>query len=165
MQGNGLSMDVGNPKKNEDLLCLQSGGKSKFGSLAMAFPLRISQTRILLSRKMCGSYQWEILVFFYFSRQTKSNLGKITSYTSHNLLHLTISLPLSLILRERGRHELPLFSPLFFCGYWQMRGVTRGRSTTVTIIRSWQFLTPITSMAEFTLRPLGDCTMQLGPLM
>jgi hypothetical protein len=42
MQGNGLSMDVGNPKKNEDLPCLQSRGKSKFGSLALAFPLRIS---------------------------------------------------------------------------------------------------------------------------
>ncbi len=119
MQGNGLLMDVGNPKKNEDLPCLQSRGKSKFGSLAMAFPLRISRRRILLSRKMCGLYQWEFWVFFYFSRQTKSNLGKIASYTSHNFLHLTISLPLSLILRERGRHELPSFSPLIFHGYWQ----------------------------------------------
>jgi hypothetical protein len=57
MQGNELLMDVSNPKKNEDLPSLQSGGKSKFGSLAMAFPLRISQRRILLSRKMCGLYQ------------------------------------------------------------------------------------------------------------
>ncbi len=119
MQGNGLSMDVGNPKKNEDLPCIQSGGKSKFGSLAMAFPLRISRRRVLLSRKMCSLYQLEFLVFFYFSRQTKSNLGKIASYTSHNFFHLTISLPLSLILREGGCHELPSFSLLFFCGYWQ----------------------------------------------
>jgi hypothetical protein len=68
----------------------------------------------------CVAYTNEnFLVFFYFSRQTKSNLGKIASYTSHNILHLTISLPLSLILRERGRHELPSFSLLIFCGYWQ----------------------------------------------
>ncbi len=91
MQGNGLWMDVGNPKENEDLPCLQSRGKSKFGSLAMAFPLRISRRRILLSRKMCGLYQWEILVFFYFSRQAKSNLGKIASYTSHNFLQFLTS--------------------------------------------------------------------------
>jgi hypothetical protein len=42
MQGNGLSMDVGILKKNEDLPCLQSGGKSKFEFLAIAFLLRIS---------------------------------------------------------------------------------------------------------------------------
>jgi hypothetical protein len=60
-----------------------------------------------------------IFGLFYFSRQIKSNLGEITSYTSHNFLHLTISLPLSLILRECRSHELPSFSPLIFCGYWQ----------------------------------------------
>ncbi len=60
-----------------------------------------------------------IFGLFYFSRQIKSNLGKIASYTSHSFLHLTMSLPLSLILRERWRHELPSFSPLIFCSYWQ----------------------------------------------
>ncbi len=60
-----------------------------------------------------------IFGLFYFSRQIKSNLGKIASYTSHNFLHLTISLPLSLILREHGRRDLPSFSLLMFCGYWQ----------------------------------------------
>jgi hypothetical protein len=57
MEGNGLSMVVGNPKKNEDFALLSGQRQNQIWILAMAFLLRRSQSENSDVRKICGSYQ------------------------------------------------------------------------------------------------------------
>ncbi len=103
------------------LPCFQSGGKIKFeswlgkikfGSWPWLSRLEDLRARILMSGKMCGLYQWE----FKVNSHTRTDQERVQEHL------LTISFPLSLILRERGAMSCPSFSPLIFCSYWQLGG-------------------------------------------
>jgi hypothetical protein len=91
------------------LPCFQSGGKIKFGSWPWLSRLEDLRVRILMSGKIFGLYQSE----FKVNSHTRTDQERVQEHL------LTISFPLSLILRERGAMSCPLFSPLIFRGYWQ----------------------------------------------
>ncbi len=101
-------------KKERGSGCITAGGSpdSKFWSWCSR------HVEVLKMKKFCGYCQWEFTVISNLRSAQVINIVKLQaalkcshstfSWSKHNLIH-----------RENGHHDLPLFSPLFLCGYWQ----------------------------------------------
>ena len=109
INGNGLSIAFGNPKKAmNNSISLFEGANSNW-IFKMVFPRRRKET--LLSHECVALTRSEFLVSFCISDRLNSYIEErclLLRYPTH------IFFSLSLILRERGHHELPVFSPLIF---------------------------------------------------
>ena len=109
INGNGLSIAFGNPiNAMSNSISLFEGARSNW-IFKMVFPRRRKIT--LLSHECVALTQSEFLVSFCISDRLNSYIEErclLLRYPTH------IFFSLSLILRERGHHELPVFSPLIF---------------------------------------------------
>ena len=109
INGNGLSIAFGNPKKAmSNSISLFEGANSNW-IFKMVFPRR--RKELFLAMNVWLSRDQEFLVSFCIPDRLNSFIEErclLLRYPTH------IFFSLSLILRERGHHELPVFSPLIF---------------------------------------------------
>lgn len=138
MKGHGLSIAFGNPKKAMSIRAASFEEASSNLDPAMVFPRR--RKDLFCLQEMCGSRKWEFLVnfltdrprgilpFFYrgiikymlLLRSTDRPCGILRIPSSH--FHFT-----SLIVRERGHHELCIVLTAIFSaatGDFPCRGKT-----------------------------------------
>jgi hypothetical protein len=108
INGNGLSIAFGNPKKAmSNSISLFEGASSNW-IYKMVFPRR---RKPFFCHECVALTQSEFLVNFRIPEKLNSYIEErclLLRYPTH------IFFSLSLILRERGHHELPVFSPLIF---------------------------------------------------
>ena len=100
---------VRQPKKSNEQFDLPVRGASSNWIFKMVFPRRRKET--LLSHECVALTRSEFLVSFCIPEWLNSYIEErclLLRYPTH------IFFSLSLILRERGHHELPVFSPLIF---------------------------------------------------
>ena len=108
INGNGLSIAFGNPKKAMSNSISLFEGASLNWIYKMVFPRRRKNS---FCHECVALTQSEFLVSFCISDRLNSYIEErclLLRYPTH------IFFSLSLILRERGHHELPVFSPLIF---------------------------------------------------
>ena len=114
MKGHGLSIAFGNPKKAMSIRAASFEEASSNLDPAMVFPRR--RKDLFCLQEMCGSLEWEFLVIF----STDRCCGNFKIPSSH--FHFT-----SLIVRERGHHELCIVLTAIFSaatGDFPCRGKT-----------------------------------------
>ena len=109
INGNGLSIAFGNPKKAmSNSISLFEGANSNW-IFKMVFPRR--RKELFLAMNVWLSRDQEFLVSFCIPDRLNSLIEErclLLRYPTH------IFFSLSLILREHVHHELPVFSPLIF---------------------------------------------------